>query len=169
MLSEFTGGVSPGDGGEGGLYGEEEPEEADYTETLPGDESVVIVPDPIGDVDAFAAVATAEELQEALVRGTNHILITAHLDATDVEPVEDLEMREALNSAVGRVQNTTLSISVRCPPCQHHSQIGSTHAQWCNRAQVNHYTSGRGSRVISDTESACPSDHQIICSTATVH
>lgn len=89
----------------------------DYTDVLFDEKDVElrIIPDPIGGVRPFRAVATAEELQEAMRRGTNHILITAHLDATEVTPERDLEMREVLDNAVGRVLNTTLSISVRDP------------------------------------------------------
>lgn len=63
----------------------------------------------------FAAVGTPDELQDALRAGTNHIVITAHLDMTASTPEPDLNKLEALNSAIGRVSNTTLSIVVRIP------------------------------------------------------
>ena len=62
----------------------------------------------------FRAVATPDELQEALQAGTKHILILAHLDMTSSTPEPDLpEEVEALNNAIGRVSTTTLSIAVR--------------------------------------------------------
>lgn len=61
----------------------------------------------------FRAVATPRELQLALRDGTYHILITAHLDMTGVTPEMDLQQLEALDNAVGRVLNTTLTITVR--------------------------------------------------------
>lgn len=62
----------------------------------------------------FAEVATPEDFQEALGAGAQHILITAHLDMRQSPYAPDLDGVEALNKAVGRVQNTTLSIVVRC-------------------------------------------------------
>ena len=58
-------------------------------------------------------VTTAQEFQEALQVGALHITIMEHLDMTE-SPVEaDLLGLEGLNTAVGRVLNTTRSITVR--------------------------------------------------------
>ena len=62
---------------------------------------------------AHFGVKTAEEFQEALHAGALHITILERLDMTD-SPVEpDLVGLEGLNAAVGRVLNTTRSITVR--------------------------------------------------------
>eukprot|EP00892_Ulva_mutabilis_P000474 jgi/Ulvmu1/10427/UM062_0023.1 len=69
----------------------------------------------------FAAVATPAEFQDALRAGVNHIQLTVHLDMVDSPTVRDLRIREALNTAVGRVRPTTLSITGNCtapPPAE---------------------------------------------------
>eukprot|EP00892_Ulva_mutabilis_P000479 jgi/Ulvmu1/10431/UM062_0027.1 len=66
----------------------------------------------------FAVVDTPDEFQDALRAGVNHIVLTAHLDMVDSQPEPDLEGEEALDGAIGRVLNTTLSITGKCegPP-----------------------------------------------------
>ena len=105
--------------------------DAESADISDDDEGMLLVPARVGAALLFRAVATAEELQEALRAGTNHILVTAHLNAADVVPERDLQVQEALSNAVGRVLNTTLSISVRCPVdmCCH-----------CNAPAYNAYT-----------------------------
>lgn len=85
----------------------------------------------------FWAVSTPEELQEALLAGPTHILITAHLDMTTVQTnVMKPESKVAvgmkkiftLKNAVGRLRNTTFSIAVRAhrelpPTPQLHLQL----------------------------------------------
>jgi len=62
----------------------------------------------------FAAVSTPEELRKALQAGVNHILVIKHMDLINARPEPDLPRQmEALDNAVGRVLNTTLSIVVR--------------------------------------------------------
>lgn len=71
----------------------------------------------------FRAVDTAEGLQEALQDGTNHILIVAHLDATEL--TLDLPRSgeaSTSNGAIAEVQATTLSIAVRY---QYHEHVAS--------------------------------------------
>lgn len=63
----------------------------------------------------FVAVATPAEFQAALRVGAFHILVKEHLDMTDAPTEPDLIGLEGLNSAVGRVLNTTRSIVVRTP------------------------------------------------------
>ena len=66
----------------------------------------------------FAAVSDGRQLQRALQDGVNHIVVTQHLDLIDTRTVPDLpEEFLGLDSAVGRVLNTTLSIVVRAAVC----------------------------------------------------
>lgn len=62
----------------------------------------------------FVAVATPAEFQAALRVGAFHILVKEHLDMTDAPTEPDLIGLEGLNSAVGRVLNTTRSIVGDC-------------------------------------------------------
>eukprot|EP00892_Ulva_mutabilis_P000473 jgi/Ulvmu1/10426/UM062_0022.1 len=69
----------------------------------------------------FVAVATPAEYQDALRAGVNHIRLTAHLDMVDSPPVRNCRNRVCLDSAVGRVQPTTLSVTGNCtapPPAE---------------------------------------------------
>lgn len=62
----------------------------------------------------FAAVSTPEELRKALQAGVNHIVVIKHMDLINARTEPDLPRQmEALDNAVGRVLNTTLSIVVR--------------------------------------------------------
>lgn len=61
----------------------------------------------------FVAVATPDEFQEALRVGAKHILIENHLNMTASTPVPDKPREvEALDNAIGRLSNTTLTIVV---------------------------------------------------------
>lgn len=62
----------------------------------------------------FATVSTRGELRRRLRQGVSHIVVTQHLDLINAQTEPDLPKEfEALNNAVGRVKNTTLSIVVR--------------------------------------------------------
>lgn len=93
-----------------GDYDEEEVPEDNVFDAFPFEE-----PDPsIPRTTLFASVSTPEEFQTALREGVIHIVVTQHLDMVDSETEPDLQPPiEALNNAVGRLSNTTLSIVVR--------------------------------------------------------
>lgn len=62
----------------------------------------------------FIAAATPGRFQDAMRAGVEHILLMEHLDMTrsPTEPDMD-EQAEALDTAIGRLQETTKSIGVR--------------------------------------------------------
>lgn len=61
----------------------------------------------------FSAVSTPEQLRRALRAGVNHIVVTQHMDAVDARAERDFRPHTAaLNSALGRVKTTTLTIKV---------------------------------------------------------
>ena len=66
----------------------------------------------------LSSVSTAAAFQAALEAGVEHIVVAAHLDTLDVQPVpgrDDVRAAEALDRAVGRANRSTLSIVVRRP------------------------------------------------------
>lgn len=79
---------------------------------------------------AFAAVSTPGELRRALRRGVNHIVLIQHMDLIDAKTEPDLPRQmEALDNAVGRVLNTTLSIVVRPSHTSTTTSLQATSAQ----------------------------------------
>lgn len=95
----------------GGDYTEEDVNPEDVLDAFGYDEGILASIPP-----EFAAVSTPDEFQAALRAGVNHIVLKAHLDMIDSTPEPDLQRVEALDGAIGRVLNTTLSIMVRCQP-----------------------------------------------------
>ena len=77
----------------------------------------------------FRVVDTPEKLQQALMAGTKHILIVAHLNTTGLTPVEDLPReKEGLDGAIARVLPSTLTVAVRRRLC------------WCLQQRVVKHT-----------------------------
>lgn len=106
----------------------EEDDDQDYTVSLSAESDIVVLDgsyDYYSDVEfdilppAFAVVRTPAEFQAALRVGAFHILVKEHLDMTDSPTEPDLVGLEGLNSAVGRVLNTTRSIVVRALSQRH--------------------------------------------------
>ena len=66
-----------------------------------------------GPDDFFVSVRTPKEFQAALEAGVRHIVLTAHLDMRQSPSPPRIKGKESLNNAVGRLEDTTVSIVVR--------------------------------------------------------
>ena len=60
-----------------------------------------------------ASVESPKQLQDAARAGVPHIVVTAHLDMSSSRKAHDPSGLQALNTAVVRMQKSTLSIVVR--------------------------------------------------------